>query len=539
MLKKKDARLRKFPHDLPEFEDVPAPLPILSADTRSGWRHRARMVVGGPRPQGGVELGFYRAGSRDLLPIAHCLAHHPLLEEALDVVREHASAALIKDMVFVDGRIGDEAREGGACVVLTLCMNDQIGQREAWREGAAALQQLAAARLGPAASVGVHLDVGTRGAAIMSGEWEEVAGPSLLALKNEHWGEVSIPPKAFFQVNPPQLTRVHALMREWLGKTEQARVVLDLYCGVGVHGLALARQQDRVVGVDSSEEAIAAARASAPSHHFFAAHDAQMMQQLDEVLAPEEPIFCVMNPARAGLHRDVVTWLGERRAQVEGIFYLSCEPLTLRRDLVRLRQNGFRIKRWQAIDMMPNTEQVETLVELEACEPLACEEHVERAHGEELGDELRHLSPGVSGVKFERGGEAEWFALVAGHAPRHGELPHLRDEPQAARAQIEVTRLEDVGGMSFVHIRTRGLWDDESLRQRLRAWGHAALGDERFGKRGDNRRFARGLGLDRVALHCVRDRVRGEQAISSELLLLCAPYLSAEQLDALRTWDLS
>jgi hypothetical protein len=50
---------------------------------------------------------------------------------------------------------------------------------------------------------------------------------------------------------------------------------------------------------------------------------------------------------------------------VPRLIYVSCDPLTLARDLDRLSHAGYRVLRVQAFDMFPQTDQVETVALLE------------------------------------------------------------------------------------------------------------------------------------------------------------------------------
>src|SRR5207253_1781206 len=66
----------------------------------------------------------------------------------------------------------------------------------------------------------------------------------------------------------------------------------------------------------------------------------------------------VLDPPRAGAE-DVVPWLG--RLGARRVVYVSCDPMTLGRDLLRLRAQGFAIRAAQPIDLTPHTAHVETV----------------------------------------------------------------------------------------------------------------------------------------------------------------------------------
>jgi 23S rRNA (uracil1939-C5)-methyltransferase len=71
----------------------------------------------------------------------------------------------------------------------------------------------------------------------------------------------------------------------------------------------------------------------------------------------------VLDPPRAGA-KDVLDVLARMRPRK--IIYVSCEPPTLARDLRRLGEMGFGLKRIQPLDMFPHTYHMEVIAELKA-----------------------------------------------------------------------------------------------------------------------------------------------------------------------------
>lgn len=132
------------------------------------------------------------------------------------------------------------------------------------------------------------------------------------------------------------------------------RVLLDVCCGTGFLGLALARNVDAVVGVDVVDDAIKAARANARANGItnatFVASKAEDATEVILSLARaavggaggmaaavgtsgDIEIVAVVDPPRAGLHRKVVTWLRMLPAsQCRRLVYISCDQRSLVRD---------------------------------------------------------------------------------------------------------------------------------------------------------------------------------------------------------------
>jgi tRNA/tmRNA/rRNA uracil-C5-methylase (TrmA/RlmC/RlmD family) len=69
----------------------------------------------------------------------------------------------------------------------------------------------------------------------------------------------------------------------------------------------------------------------------------------------------VLNPPRAGVENQVTAAL-ERPNATRAIVYVSCNPATLARDVLRLP--SYRIASLTSFDMFPQTAHVETVCEL-------------------------------------------------------------------------------------------------------------------------------------------------------------------------------
>jgi hypothetical protein len=73
----------------------------------------------------------------------------------------------------------------------------------------------------------------------------------------------------------------------------------------------------------------------------------------------------VMNPNRAGVSQKVRETICSQFSGANKVVYLSCNLYTLARDLIDFQHRGFRLKKVTSFDMMPQTDQVETLCLLE------------------------------------------------------------------------------------------------------------------------------------------------------------------------------
>ena len=165
--------------------------------------------------------------------------------------------------------------------------------------------------------------------------------------------------EAFFQINPSLLG---PLIEFALGDAS-GESALDLYSGVGLFTLPLARQFQKVTAVEANPVAVRFARrnlqdAALINARVIAAGVAEWFRGA----ARREVEFVLLDPPRAGAESVVIKGILELRPQQ--ISYVSCDPATLARDLRKLIGGGYRVVDIMGFDLFPQTHHVETVVRL-------------------------------------------------------------------------------------------------------------------------------------------------------------------------------
>lgn len=167
----------------------------------------------------------------------------------------------------------------------------------------------------------------------------------------------------FFQINHALL---EPLVAEGLrGTAEGGETALDLYSGVGLFTLPLARRFRRVVAVEGNPASAAYARrnlADASLTNARVKNSAVGDWLSHNASAPGRADFVLLDPPRGGAEPEAVR--GIINLKPEHISYVSCDPATLARDLRRLLDAGYRLDSLRAFDMFPQTHHVETVVHL-------------------------------------------------------------------------------------------------------------------------------------------------------------------------------
>lgn len=170
-----------------------------------------------------------------------------------------------------------------------------------------------------------------------------------------------VPAGGFYQVNPEVGEElVRAVAQEYAQKAVQTPEIVDLYCGVGVFGLCC--RPSKLTGIESGREAVAFARRNAEAQRMpGAVFAAGRIEHMKTRLPSAAHATVIVDPPRGGLGPGVADALLRLRAPY--IFYVSCDPATLLRDVRRLAaEYDVESVRW--FNMFPRTARFETFAVL-------------------------------------------------------------------------------------------------------------------------------------------------------------------------------
>ncbi len=292
------------------------PVETVSAEP---WGYRNRTQLRIHKHGRRAEVGFLQAGSHRLVPASDCPINSPKLNEAHVRLRE-----LVRDRRFP--AFLDE---------LELFTNERDIQLNV-----VATRQPLSRRF--------FEWLGREIEGLLPGEYLDYpSGEDLFRVGS----------RSFFQVNRFLTDAVaRAAVEGYSGET-----ALDLYCGVGLLTLPLARAFEQTIGIDSSGAAMRSlqfnaerAGVSVKSVHLNVSEYLRSFEGNVDLI--------VADPPRAGLGAEVVDDLV--RIGAPQLSLVSCDPSTLARDLRKLLDGGYRIGSVTMLDLFPQTYHLETVVRL-------------------------------------------------------------------------------------------------------------------------------------------------------------------------------
>ncbi len=289
---------------------------ILPLKTGKGIAYRNKITLHGRAGK----LGFYRGKSRDIVSIDTCLMVHPILNQLIPKLTMFAKEN--KNVKEVTLRLGNETNE----VMLVVT-------------GEVSPEKLASAFRSSVTSLYLNDELIFGKKTIIS----KVLGMDFF-----------VSPTSFFQVNVEMVSVLYQTVLD-LVKAGSYHRALDLYCGTGTIGLLLSHYVEEVVGIEIIKSAIVDAKENAKQN---AVTNCTFYEGKVEEILPTiafEFDLIVVDPPRTGLDHSTVEALKKRKPST--IIYISCDPVTLARDISLL--DNYEVSKIQPVDMFPGTYHVE------------------------------------------------------------------------------------------------------------------------------------------------------------------------------------
>lgn len=164
-----------------------------------------------------------------------------------------------------------------------------------------------------------------------------------------------ISPDSFFQVNTEQAKKLYDIVTQY-ASFKKTDTVLDLYCGTGTIGIYVSSYVHKVLGVEINPQAIMDAKRNQFKNHvenieFICGDVSKVVEKIKDKFD-----VVIIDPPRSGLDPKTISFL--KNCGAFRIIYVSCDPVTLVRDLKELNL-CYTIKEVIPVDMFPNTYHVE------------------------------------------------------------------------------------------------------------------------------------------------------------------------------------
>jgi len=287
-----------------------------------GYRKRAQFKVsgyGGNKGNKG-EIGFYREGTREVVPIGDCPNLTSRLNESLIKVREMNSLKGIKELHLTDG-------DGIIALIRGREFDETLAED--------------------------FIRAGFDGVAFENDSYRGKGHVlyDLLGLK------YSVSPYSFFQSNWELNLKLVNILKEGLSPLKDKKV-LEIYAGGGNFSLPLAGEAGKITAVEENPYSVKDGLRNV---------ELNSIKNVKFIKSPVEKFLSgngrefdivIADPPRPGLSKEALSRLLELLP--ERIAYISCNPSTLARDLKKLASK-YRVDSVRMVDFFPNTFHIEAI----------------------------------------------------------------------------------------------------------------------------------------------------------------------------------
>lgn len=312
-LKQLDYKRNKVREILKKYAGIDRDLDIILSNKIYGYRNKITLQVENGK------IGLYKCNSNKLVSINNCLLVSDKVNEVIRLMQDKLDLIGIKNIMIREYQ--DEL------------MVQFIGDIDK-------------------SSV---LEVLTNYAMVIYINAELIyGGKSLEVNLGEYKYRVS--PYSFFQVNYDQACRLYDKVKEYLGSGNNK--VLDLYCGTGSIGIYVSKCCKEVLGIEINDSSVRDANDNIKLNGI---NNVKVIKgDVGKVLKSGDVYDAIIvDPPRSGLDKKTKRTLLELKS--EKLIYVSCDPITLARDL-KVLECLYEIKDMVLVDMFPNTYHVESIV---------------------------------------------------------------------------------------------------------------------------------------------------------------------------------
>ena len=321
------------------------------------YRNKVHRTFGRDR-KGNAISGTYQEGTHDIVSVEECLIEDRKCQEIIHTIRGMLKSFKIKTYDEDTGygllrhvMVRRGFKTGEVMVVLVLgspIMPSKNNFVKALRKAHPEIST-------------VVLNVNNKRTSMILGEKEStIYGKGFI--RDELCGcSFRISPKSFYQVNPIQTEILYQTAIDFAKLTGKEEVI-DAYCGIGTIGMVAAKHAKKVIGVELNADAVRDARMNAKENKMtnieFRQGDAgDFMVAMAEKGQKMDVVF--MDPPRAGSDEKFLSSVV--KLAPEKVVYISCNPVTLERDLKYMVKHKYEVKKIQPVEMFPFTGHVEVV----------------------------------------------------------------------------------------------------------------------------------------------------------------------------------
>lgn len=310
--------------------------PAIYTDGFLKTRMKAKLAI---RP--GPQIGLFKKGTHEILPIPHCLVHHPSINEAVKIVKEEMRKQNI--------RAYDESASGGLLRYMQCFVDRKTSRVQLVLVATEEIDSFCASLLKYDLWHSIWQNIQTASTnAIFGSTWKHFYGESFL------WqpiGKDLFPfhPAAFSQVHFPLYEKMLEKIDQWIPPHQK---IIELYAGVGVIGLSLLHKAKALTLVENNPYAYLSFQQMRKNVPYLC---------IDAECADTQGYdVTIVDPPRKGLGAALIAKIASSQ-----LIYVSCDFNSFKNDAEMLIKQGWRLTNAAGYLLFPGTNHVEIVSRFE------------------------------------------------------------------------------------------------------------------------------------------------------------------------------
>ena len=339
-------------------------LPTIPCENISHFRHKIQLPVSQTKNSKRFIIGYYRPNSHELVNIKHCEIQPEIIDKIVADIREKAQElqltaynekkhkGLLRHIVI---KLSKDDKE----ILITFVINAEKIPEE--------IRTLAKALSDKFEQItGCCVNFNTQKNNVILGKsTETITGQGFYreTLKEKTY---QISPNSFFQTNPYIAEKILDLIKKDIKEKFKNPHILDAYSGISTFGIYLSDIAKKIVCVESEKSSCDDAEQSLIINgikNIEIINDDASKVFADFIKNKLNFDITIIDPPRKGATAEGLENICKLTSKT--IYYVSCNPQTLARDAVILKQNGFELSFVQGADMFPHSYHIETIAKFD------------------------------------------------------------------------------------------------------------------------------------------------------------------------------
>ena len=358
-LKLKEKQVRKLLNKHCEVK------PIIGMDNPFNYRNKVHAVLGRNR-HGEILSGIYENNSHRIINVESCMIENRNADEIIQSIKgllksfkikvydEDTGYGLLRHILVRTGH------KTGEVMVILVLVSPILPSKNNFVK---ALRKL-------------HPEISTVVINVNDKKTSMVLGKRDIVLYGKGYIEdvlcgnrYRISPQSFYQINPVQTEVLYNKAIKLAGLTGN-EMVIDAYCGIGTIGITASSKAKEVIGVELNPDAVKDAYNNAKINGIknikFMCDDAgKFMVKMADNGMTADVVF--MDPPRSGSTEEFIDAVV--KLSPDRVVYISCNPVTLERDLCYFEKCGYMAVVDYPVDMFAMTGHVENVVLMSKVNP--------------------------------------------------------------------------------------------------------------------------------------------------------------------------